>query len=37
MHIEIWGWRNTNCWAGVVGAVIAASMRLFLLLNPAAT
>ena len=30
MHIEIWGWRNTNCWAGVVGAIIAASMRLFL-------
>jgi hypothetical protein len=30
MRVEIWGWKNTNCWAGIVGAVIAASMRLLL-------
>jgi hypothetical protein len=30
MRIEIWGLRNTNCWAGIVGALIAASMRLLL-------
>ena len=30
MSFEIWGWKNANCWAGIVGAVIAASMRLLL-------
>jgi hypothetical protein len=30
MRIEIWGLRNINCWAGVVGAMIAATMRLLL-------
>jgi hypothetical protein len=30
MHFEIWGWKNTNCWAGVIGAVIAAGARLLL-------
>ena len=30
MRLEIWGWKNPNCWAGVVGAVIAAGLRLVL-------
>lgn len=30
MHVDIWGWKNPNCWAGIIGAFIAASMRLVL-------
>jgi hypothetical protein len=30
MHFEIWGWKNPNCWAGVIGAFVAASLRLVL-------
>jgi hypothetical protein len=30
MRLEIWGLRNINCWAGIVGAVIAATLRLLL-------
>ncbi len=26
--MNIWGWNNTNCWAGAVGAFIAGVMRL---------
>jgi hypothetical protein len=26
----IWGWNSTNCWAGAIGAVVAAGMRLML-------
>jgi hypothetical protein len=30
MRFDIWGWKNPNCWAGVVGAFIAAGLRLVL-------
>jgi hypothetical protein len=30
MQTTIWGWNSTNCWAGAIGAVVAAGMRLLL-------
>ena len=30
MHASIWGWNSTNCWAGAIGAVVAAGLRLLL-------
>lgn len=26
--MSIWGWNNTNCWAGAIGAIIAGVVRL---------
>lgn len=30
MQPNIWGWNSTNCWAGAIGAAVAAGMRLAL-------
>lgn len=30
MQSTIWGWNSTNCWAGAIGAVVAAGLRLAL-------